>query len=106
MRDTFLLTINWASSLTVLPFIQEEIPASIANKSFALPRLARRFRPWFQLGQILLATNSTLSAVRREQDLTEPEMHVRPSRLSVNGNLFGNISTHRRYSTARDPYFA
>lgn len=35
-----------------------------------------------------------------------PETHVRPSRLSVNGNLFGNISTRRRYSTARDPYFA
>lgn len=35
-----------------------------------------------------------------------PEMHVRPSGLSVNGNLFGNISTRRRYSTARDPYFA
>ncbi|WP_418350097.1 hypothetical protein, partial [Slackia isoflavoniconvertens] len=65
MRDTFLLTINWASSLTVLPFIQEEIPASITNKSFALPRLARRFRPWFQLGQVLFATNSTLSAVLR-----------------------------------------
>ena len=35
-----------------------------------------------------------------------PEMYVRPSGLSVNGNLFGNISTHRRYSTARDLYFA
>lgn len=57
MRDTFLLTINWASSLTVLPFVQEEIPASITNKSFALPRLARRFRPWFQ--QIPHEQNST-----------------------------------------------
>ncbi len=73
MRDTFLLTINWASSLTVLPFIQEEIPASITNKSFALPRLARRFRPWFQLGQVLLATNSTLSAVLLVQNLLKPE---------------------------------
>ncbi len=73
MRDTFLLTINWASSLTVLPFIQEEIPASIANKSFALPHLARRFRPWFQLGQVPLATNSTLSAVLLVRNLLKPE---------------------------------
>ena len=73
MRDTFLLTINWASSLTVLPFIQEGIPASIANKSFALPRLARRFRPWFQPGQILLATNSTLSAVLLVRNLLKSE---------------------------------
>ena len=72
MRDTFLLTINWASSLTVLPFIQEEIPASITNKSFALPRLARRFRPWFQLGQVPLATNSTLSAVLLVRNLLKP----------------------------------
>ena len=72
MRDTFLLTINWASSLTVLPFIQEKIPASITNKSFALPRLARRFRPWFQLGQVLLATNSTLSAVLLVRNLLKP----------------------------------
>lgn len=28
------------------------------------------------------------------------------ARIPVNGNLFGNISTHRRYSTARDLYFA
>jgi|GEM_PF-2753353 len=74
MRDTFLLTTNWASSLTVLPFIQEEIPASITNKSFALPRLARRFRPWFQLGQILFATNSTLGAVLLVRNLLKPEM--------------------------------
>ena len=73
MRDTFLLTINWASSLTVLPFIQEEIPASITNKSFALPRLARRFRPWFQLGQVLFATNGTLSAVLLVRNLLKPE---------------------------------
>ena len=73
MRDTFLLIINWASSLTVLPFIQEEIPASITNKSFALPRLARRFRPWFQLGQVLFATNGTLSAVLLVRNLLKPE---------------------------------
>ena len=73
MRDTFLLTINWASSLTVLPFIQEEIPANITNKSFALPRLARRFRPWFQLGQVLFATNGTLSAVLLMRNLLNPE---------------------------------
>lgn len=73
MRDTFLLTINWASSLTILPFIQEEIPASITNKSFALPRLARRFRPWFQLGQVPLATNSALSAVLLVRNLLKPE---------------------------------
>lgn len=72
MRDTFLLTINWASSLTVLPFIQEEIPTSITNKSFALPRLARWFRPWFQLGQVLFATNSTLSAVLLVRNLSDP----------------------------------
>ena len=73
MRDTFLLTINWASSLTVLPFIQEGIPASITNKSFALPRLAQRFRPWFQLGQVLFATNSTLSAVLLVRNLLKSE---------------------------------
>ena len=73
MRDTFLLIINWASSLTVLPFIQKGIPASIANKSFALPRLARRFRPWFQLGQVLFATNSTLSAVLLVRNLLKSE---------------------------------
>ena len=44
--------------------------------------------------------------LRREQDLTEAEAYVRHARIPVNGNLFGNISTHRRYSTARDPYFA
>ena len=44
--------------------------------------------------------------LRREQDLTEAEAHVRHARIPVNGNLFGNISTRRRYSTARDPYFA
>ena len=73
MRDTFLLTTNWASSLTVLPFIQEEIPTSITNKFFALPRLARRFRPWFQLGQVLFATNGTLSAVLFVRNLLKPE---------------------------------
>ena len=73
MRDTFLLTINWASSLSVLPFIQEEIPASIANKSFALPRLAQRFRPWFQFGQVLFATNSALSAVLLVRNLLKLE---------------------------------
>ncbi len=40
------------------------------------------------------------------KDLTEAEAYVRHARIPVNGNLFGNISTHRRYSTARDPYFA
>ena len=44
--------------------------------------------------------------LRREQDLTEAEAYVRHARIPVNGNLFGNISAHRRYSTARDPYFA
>ena len=54
--------------------------------------------------------------LRREQDLTEAESHARTDRLletharhvriPVNGNLFGNISTRRCYSTARDPYFA
>lgn len=34
------------------------------------------------------------------------ESHARHARIPVNGNLFGNISTHRRYPTARDPYFA
>ena len=34
-----------------------------------------------------------------------PETHVCPSGLSVNGNLFGSISTHRCNLTARDPYF-
>lgn len=51
-----------------------------------------------------------------ESGLTEAESHartdrlletyVRHARIPVNGNLFGNISTHRRYSTARDPCFA
>lgn len=51
-----------------------------------------------------------------ESGLTEAESHVRTERLPethawharipVNGNLFGNISTRRCYSTARDPYFA
>lgn len=44
--------------------------------------------------------------LRREQDLTEAEAYVRHARIPVNGNLFGNISTRRCYSTARDPYFA
>ena len=54
--------------------------------------------------------------LRREQDLTEAESHARTDRLletharhvriPVNGNLFGNISTRRCYSTAHDPYFA
>lgn len=63
MRDTFLLTTNWASSLTVPPFIQEEIPTSITNKSFALPRLARRFRPWFQLVRNLLKPETKKAAL-------------------------------------------
>ena len=74
MRDTFLLITNWASSLAILPFIQEEIPTSTTNKSFALPRLARRFHPRFQLGQVLLATNSTLSAVLLVRNLLKPGM--------------------------------
>ena len=44
--------------------------------------------------------------LRREQDLTEAEAYVRYARIPVNGNLFDNISAHRRYSTARDPCFA
>lgn len=38
------------------------------------------------------------------RNLAKP--HVQPACIPVNGNLFGNISTRRRYSTARDPYFA
>ena len=68
----------------------------------------------FRFGQVLARTEVTLSDFRLVRNLSEPhvrpgrvpEMHVRPSRLSVNGNLFGSISTRRRYSTARDPYFA
>ena len=41
--------------------------------------------------------------LRREQDLTEAEAYVRHARIPVNGNLFGNISTRRCYSTAHDP---
>lgn len=40
------------------------------------------------------------------KDLTEAEAYVRHARIPVNGNLFGNISTRRCYSTARNPYFA
>ena len=48
-----------------------------------------------------------------ESGLTEAESHartdrlletyVRHARIPVNGNLFGNISTRRCYSTAHDP---
>ena len=41
--------------------------------------------------------------LRREQDLTEAEAYVRHACIPVNGNLFGNISTRRCYSTAHDP---
>ena len=38
------------------------------------------------------------------RNLAKP--HARHARIPVNGNLFGSISTHRRYPTARDPCFA
>ena len=58
----------------------------------------------FRFGQVLARTEATLSGFRLVRNLSEP--HVRHARIPVNGNLFGNISTRRCYSTARDPYLA